>query len=142
MGSPYDYIDGGKYTNDTQEPETISLNPEYLDISDEKPRAIPSRRVLSSSPNMKTIPKELYDKFNYLGLIPNDVRSGNIGESDYSEHTIQPWSIMIEYQDKLNYLELDIVKRILRNKDSDSRLMDYEKCQHILSELIRIERLN
>ena len=39
------------------------------------------------------IPKTLYDRLNYLGLIPNEVRSHNVGESDYSQHTIQPWSV-------------------------------------------------
>ena len=61
------------------------------------------------------IPIELYNKLNYLGLIPNDVRQGNVGKSDYSKRTIQPWSIWLDYQ--LNPWDADIVKRVLRTKD-------------------------
>ena len=48
-----------------------------------------------------------------------DVRSYNVGNSDYSQHTIQPWDIWIEY--KLNPFDADIVKRVLRNKQGESR---------------------
>lgn len=89
----------------------------------------------------KSIPVELYNQLNYLGLIPSDIRSHNIGESDYSKQLVQPWTIMLAYKDSHNYLELDIIKRILRSKSSDSRLLDYRKCQHILDELIRVEQL-
>lgn len=89
----------------------------------------------------KPIPIELYDKLNYLGLIPSAERSHNIGDSNYSKQLIQPWTVMLAYQDTHNYLELDIIKRILRSKSSDSRLLDYQKCQHILDELIRVETL-
>ena len=87
------------------------------------------------------IPKELYDKLDYLGLIPNDVRKGNIGKSDYSKRTIQPWSIWLDYQ--LNSWDADIVKRILRTKDEsgmtpeEARIMDYQKIKHICDERIR-----
>lgn len=64
-----------------------------------------------------------------------DVRSYNIGNSDYSKHTIQPWSIWYEY--KLNPWDADIVKRVLRNKEGDSRRMDYEKIIHVCKERIR-----
>lgn len=64
-----------------------------------------------------------------------DVRSFNVGESDYSKHRIQPWDIWIEY--KLNPFDADIIKRVLRHKKTDSRKMDYEKIIHICQERIR-----
>ena len=87
------------------------------------------------------IPIELYNKLNYLGLIPNDVRKGNVGKSDYSKRTIQPWSIWLDYQ--LNPWDADIVKRVLRTKDEagmtpeEARIMDYQKIKHICDERIR-----
>lgn len=65
----------------------------------------------------------------------NDVRSYNVGESDYSKHKIQPWDIWIEY--KLNPFDADIIKRVLRHKKTDSRKTDYEKIIHICQERIR-----
>ena len=64
-----------------------------------------------------------------------DVRSYNVGQSDYSKHEIQPWDIWLEY--KLNPWDADIVKRILRTKSTDSRKLDYEKIIHICKERIR-----
>lgn len=64
-----------------------------------------------------------------------NIRSYNIGESDYSKHKIQPWDIWNEY--KLNPFDADIVKRVLRHKKTDSRKMDYEKIIHICKERIR-----
>lgn len=84
---------------------------------------------------MKQISDELYERLDYLGLIPNDVRSTNVGKSDYSKHIIQPWAIWIDWQ--LNPWDADIVKRILRTKEGDSRQMDYEKIIHICQERIR-----
>ena len=87
------------------------------------------------------IEKELYDKLNYLGLIPNDVRKDNVGKSNYSKYTIQPWSIWLDYN--LNAWDADIVKRILRTKEEpgisldESRIMDYNKIIHICQERIR-----
>lgn len=65
----------------------------------------------------------------------DDVRSHNVGFSDYAKHKIQPWDIWIEY--KLNPWDADIVKRVLRKKSTDSRKMDYEKIIHICQERIR-----
>lgn len=84
---------------------------------------------------MTRIPLELYNQLDRLGIIPNDVRDHNIGKSDYSRHLIQPWTIILEYN--LNYWDGDIVKRVLRTKDGDSRLLDYEKIIHICQERIR-----
>lgn len=84
---------------------------------------------------MKEISDELYERLDYLGLIPNEVRSGNIGNSDYSQHFIQPWTIWIDAN--LNAFDADIIKRVLRTKEGDSRKMDYEKIIHICKERIR-----
>lgn len=84
---------------------------------------------------MIEIPSWLYDELDRLGIIPNDVRSENVGASDYAKHIIQPWSIWIDYE--LNPWDADIVKRVLRHKETDTRRMDYEKIIHICQERIR-----
>ena len=92
---------------------------------------------------MKEISDELYERLDYLGIIPNEVRNHNVGNSDYSsgEHVIQPWSIIQDYQ--LDYWDGDICKRNLRTKAEEgmtmveSRIMDYEKIKHICDEKIR-----
>lgn len=66
-----------------------------------------------------------------------DWRSRNVGASDYSKHTIQPWDIWSEY--KLNPWEADIIKRILRKKGDtpvETHKEDLEKCKHILEYLL------
>ena len=91
----------------------------------------------------KTIPigENLYRSFERLGLIPNEVRKGHVGQSNYSQHVIQPWSIWLDY--KLNAWDADIVKRVLRTKTEpgltakESRKLDYEKIIHICEERIR-----
>lgn len=88
-----------------------------------------------------SISEELYKKLNSLGLLDTDVRSRNVGTSDYSKHLIQPWTIWKDYD--LNPWDADIVKRILRTKkeegktEIESRIMDYEKIIHICKERIR-----
>ena len=64
-----------------------------------------------------------------------DIRSYNVGSSDYAKHKIQPWSIWLEYN--LNPWDADIVKRVLRTKKTDGRRLDYEKIIHICKERIR-----
>lgn len=85
-----------------------------------------------------------YTKFFKSFSLPNtlqvpqtqeDVRSYNVGQSDYAKHKIQPWDIWLEY--KLNPWDADIIKRILRTKETDSRKLDYEKIIHIAKERIR-----
>ena len=85
-----------------------------------------------------------YAKFFKSFSLPNtlqvsqtqeDVRSYNVGQSDYAKHKIQPWDIWLEYN--LNPWDADIVKRILRTKETDSRKLDYEKIIHIAKERIR-----
>ncbi len=70
--------------------------------------------------------------------IKEDIRSYNVGKSDYSNHKIQPWDIWEEYQ--LNPWDADIIKRVLRNKEGEDRITDYEKIIHICKK--RIEQLN
>lgn len=77
----------------------------------------------------------LYKQLQNLGLINNEHHSYNIGDSDYSNHLIQPWNIWLEYN--LNPWDADIVKRVLRTKKSDGRILDYEKIIHICNERIR-----
>lgn len=64
-----------------------------------------------------------------------DVRSYNVGSSDYAQHKIQPWDIWLSYD--LNPWDADIVKRVLRTKKTDTRIMDYEKIIHTCKERIR-----
>lgn len=58
-----------------------------------------------------------------------NIRRYNVGKSDYSKHAIQPWDIWKEYN--LNPWDADIVKRVLRSKEGESRTLDYEKIIHI-----------
>lgn len=89
----------------------------------------------------KSIKEDLYIRLEKLGLIPNDVRKENVGASNYSKHTIQPWSIWIDYN--LNPWDADIIKRVLRIKsepglsEREARLLDYNKIIHICKERIR-----
>ena len=64
-----------------------------------------------------------------------DIRSYNVGSSDYAKHKIQPWDIYLDYD--LNPWDADIVKRVLRTKKTDTRIMDYEKIIHTCKERIR-----
>lgn len=85
--------------------------------------------------------EELVIRLRYLGIISDnelnkDTRNENVGNSDYSKHLIQPWSIWLDYP-HLNSWDHDIIKRVLRTKIGDSRKMDYEKIIHICQERIR-----
>ena len=90
---------------------------------------------------MKEISDKLYSELLHLGIINeenqelSDIRTFNVGTSDYSNHIIQPWSIWIDWN--LNPWDADIVKRVLRNKLGESRKQDYEKIIHICQERIR-----
>jgi len=89
----------------------------------------------SENPQVK-IDWELYKQLKHLGIIcEEDTRSFNFGNSDYSKHIIQPWSIWIDYD--LNAWDADIIKRVLRTKKGESRILDYEKIIHICNERIR-----
>lgn len=87
---------------------------------------------------MVEINETLYRTLVYLGIIDESVsscRSHNVGKSDYSRHTIQPWSIWLDYD--LNPWDADIIKRVLRTKETESRIEDYHKIIHICEERIR-----
>jgi hypothetical protein len=92
----------------------------------------------TANPQVK-IDWDLYKELKRLGIIRDsaseDVRSFNVGNSDYSNHLIQTWTIWIEYN--LNPFDADIVKRVLRNKKGESRILDYEKIIHVCKERIR-----
>lgn len=64
-----------------------------------------------------------------------NVRSYNVGKSDYAKHRIQPWDIWLEFG--LNPWDADIVKRVLRTKEGEDRKLDYEKIIHVCRERIR-----
>lgn len=64
-----------------------------------------------------------------------DVRSYNVGASDYSKHEFQVWDLWIDY--KLMSFDGDLLKRTLRHKSTDSRAMDKQKIIHIAKERIR-----
>ena len=65
----------------------------------------------------------------------NEVRSYNVGSSNYAKFKIQPWDIWLEY--RLNPWDADIIKRVLRTKTTDDRRLDYEKIIHVCKERIR-----
>ena len=81
------------------------------------------------------IDNEIYKRLKIRGLLPDKVRDHNVGESDYSVHLIQPWSIWIDYA--LNPWDADIVKRVLRTKQGEDRKQEYQKIIHICEERIR-----
>ena len=84
---------------------------------------------------MKEISDKLYHQLKRLGVIDADTRSHNVGASDYSKHLFQPWTAWIEYN--LNAFDADILKRVLRTKEGEDRITDYEKIIHICQERIR-----
>ena len=98
--------------------------------------------VFESFSNTKaTIDWKLYTELKKLGIIHSegdeiDVRSFNVGNSNYSKHVIQPWAIWIDYPELTSW-DHDVIKRILRTKQGESRIMDYEKIIHDLQERIR-----
>lgn len=85
---------------------------------------------------MKEISDELYAKLDILGLLPNDVRSSNVGNSDYSDQFIQAWTLWQAYPN-LTPCDYDILKRVLRTKKGETRRSDYEKIVHDCQERIR-----
>jgi len=85
--------------------------------------------------NSRLLDEDTYQALRRLGILDTSVRSYNRGTSDYSRHIIQPWTIWQDYN--LNPWDADIVKRILRTKQGDSRRLDYEKIIHICEERIR-----
>jgi len=88
-----------------------------------------------SSEERRTIVKMQEDIDTTMKEHVDSVRNYNVGNSDYAEHKIQPWDIWLEYE--LNPWDADIVKRTLRDKAGDSRILDYQKIKHICDERIR-----
>lgn len=83
-----------------------------------------------------SIEYSLYKKLKYLGIIPSEERSYNIGDSNYSKHIIQPWSIWLDYPELTSW-DHDIIKRVLRTKKGELKESDYEKIIHICEERLR-----
>lgn len=108
-------------TRDFQEPYIISRQGEKVYLSD-----LP----IDSFPDVSN-----YYTPTPLGKLHNKThRDMNVGSSNYAKKKIQPWDIWLEYN--LDPWQADIVKRILRTKDGDTKKTDYEKCIHILTELL------
>ena len=78
---------------------------------------------------------EDYTQLKKLGILGAENRDHNFGNSNYSKHLIQPWSIWIDWE--LNPWDADIIKRVLRTKKGESRKLDYEKIIHVCQERIR-----
>lgn len=97
---------------------------------------------MKDNKNTVDIPVEIYNKLAYLGILPSindnieNTRNYNIGESNYSNHIIQPWSIWLDYPE-LTSFDHDIIKRVLRTKTGENRETDYLKIIHICRERIR-----
>lgn len=63
------------------------------------------------------IDDKLYNRLVYLGIIdPSKTREHNVGESNYSQHLIQPWTIWLDYPNLTSWDD-DILKRVLRTKN-------------------------
>ena len=121
------------------------LVPGYINgiRQDSRTKIMDTTKEQDTMEQTKEISKELYDKLEMFGIIDtSNVRKNNVGQSNYAEHTIQPWSIWLDYKD-LTPWDADIIKRILRTKDDKSmtpeqqRTMDYNKIIHICRERIR-----
>ena len=67
-----------------------------------------------------------------------DVRSYNVGGSDYSKHKYQVWDIVKMYG--LNFWEGNMLKYLLRKKEGNDRLMDLRKIEHYLDYYATFER--
>lgn len=65
----------------------------------------------------------------------SNVMSYNVGHSNYSKNKIQPWDIWEAYKG-IDPWRLDIVKRALREKESDDPVLDLEKIKHVCDKLI------
>lgn len=65
----------------------------------------------------------------------DNIRTYNEGTSNYSKHKFQCWDFWIKF--KLNPFDADLLKRTLRTKSTDPRILDYKKMRHICLERIR-----
>lgn len=75
-----------------------------------------------------------------------DVRSHHVGNSDYSNHKIQPYDIFCDYQ--LDPFRAELIKRLLRTKEEegmtlrDAKLLDLKKIQHTVTFMIELYESN
>jgi len=67
---------------------------------------------------------------------PANTHSYNVGDSDYANQAIQPWEIWEKLL--LDPFRADIVKRLLRNKSTDSPVLDMQKIKHICDKIIEL----
>lgn len=105
------------------------------DTGNFQPMKAESQPEPTQEANSRLLDEDTYQALMRLGILDTSVRAYNRGTSDYSRHIIQPWTIWQDYN--LNPWDADIVKRILRTKQGDSRRLDYEKIIHICEERIR-----
>lgn len=68
-------------------------------------------------------------------------RNTNAGKSNYSTKLLQPWSIWLD-NPELTPWDMDIIKRVIRTKETDDRSLDYEKIAHICQERLRQLRVS
>lgn len=104
-------------------------------VSDVKYKLIDKDTIATRLESIRAMFGKAISNVSKNSNLVEDIRSYNVGTSNYSEHKIQPWDIILEYG--LNYWDGDVVKRILRKKSTDSRKLDYEKIIHICKERIR-----
>ena len=145
-GVQYEYI-GGQYTSGENACEHCALNGicnkgSYNSIIckitkhlDDFSGNFQPMKAEPQPEHSRLLDEDTYKTLQRLGILDTSVRAYNRGTSDYSQHIIQPWAIWQEYN--LNPWDADIVKRILRTKQGDSRRLDYEKIIHICEERIR-----
>ena len=126
-----------KYTTDEAKALWYKANYENALIKPKRAKTeTPKVEGIGVNPKAEAAPMDGYDYLKHLGLIGGDViRDFNVGASNYASHVIQPWSIWLDYG--LNAWDADIIKRVLRKKESDGRILDYEKIIHICQERIR-----
>ena len=90
------------------------------------------------NPSLTTRVAKVIKQLEKIGTIPTEASNHltkNIGTSNYAQHIIQPWAIILDWN--LDYWDGDIVKRTLRTKTGQSRIEDYKKIIHICEERIR-----
>lgn len=89
--------------------------------------------------SMMITQEEIDELLSEVDKVANDEveqsRRYNIGSSDYAKYKIQPWDIWLEYN--LNPWDADIIKRVLRVKQGQSRAEEYQKIIHICKERLR-----
>lgn len=84
---------------------------------------------------MKQIDDEFYNRLVYLGIIHEGTRGYNVGSSNYTDYTIQPWSVWLDWN--LDPWDADIIKRVCRHKGGEPKSLDYQKIIHICQEKLR-----